>query len=79
MPILATWRSLKVSMRDDPDSGIEGTLITWGYVEAPHTIAGLEAETLGIYEQQELERERQIQGQLEGQGVLAEPVGATSP
>ena len=78
-PILKTWRSLKVSMRDDPDSGIEDTLITWGYAETPHTVAGLEAETLGIYEQQELERERQVQDPLAEQGVLAEPVGATSP
>ena len=42
-------------------------------------MAGLEAETLGIYEQQELERERQVQDPLAEQGVLAEPVGATSP
>ena len=78
LPILKTWRSLKVVMREQ-DPVIDSNLITWGYTETPQTMAGVEAETLGIYEQQELERERQVQDELTGQGVLAEPVGATSP
>ena len=58
---------------------IDSNLITWGYTETPQTMAGVEAETAGIYEQMELERELQVQDELTGQGVLAEPVGVTSP
>ena len=78
LPILKTWRSLKVVMRKQ-DPVIDSNLITWGYTETPQTMAGVEAETAGIYEQMELERELQVQDELTGQGVLAEPVEVTSP